>query len=231
MMARLREGYLNVLDKWLYNGYTTLNGMAMTAKQKLRTQIVYEAYQVWLQHKQINPMDLCRKVAFTTYAQMLQKAEHDPQTKMFLEQCGVRHGKPRSTTELYNDVEALNHIIAVFTAPTTAIERAKVVDASDWLIQHGMKTGDGRDVDKGAQLKMRLHKDFDEKEAGYEDMAKTDVGITSDVSVVKPGRHNYTDEEKKKFIKQYHISEREVVDLVENDEGEWVPEERDVFEE
>jgi hypothetical protein len=159
---------------------------------------------------------------------MLQKAERDPQTKIFLEQCGIKAGRQRSTTELYNDVKALNHIITTFTAPTTAIERAKVVDASDWLIQHGMKTGDGRDVDKGAQLKMRLHKDFDEKEAGYEDMAKTDVGITSDVSVVKPGRQNYTEEEKKKFSKQYHISEREVVDLVENDEGEWVP---DVFEE
>ena len=96
-----------------------------------------------------------------------------------------------------------------------------MVDASDWLIQHGKRTGDGRDVAKGADLKMRLHKDFDAKEAGYEDMANTDISITSDVSVVKPGRTNYTDEQKKALAKQYNITVNEVVTLEQNADGVW----------
>ena len=230
-MAALREGYLDVLDKWLYNGYSTLDGMAMTPPQKLRTQIVWEAYQVWLQNKQIQPLELCRKIAARTYTQMLVQAERDVNVKVFLERCGVTVGKQRTITELYNDVQALNHIIGMFTAPTTDIEKAKVVDASDWLIQHGKQTGDGRDVAKGADLKMRLHKDFDAQGAGYEDLANTDINITGDVSVVKPGRQNYTDEQKKEWMKKYHISEKEVVDLVQGDDGSWEPEREkvDVF--
>lgn len=231
-MGALRDSYLEVLDKWLYNGYTSLDGMSMTAQQKLRTQIVYEAYQVWLQNKQIKPMDLCRKVAARTYAQMLLQAERDPKVKTFLEQCGVRPGKSRSMMELYNDVQALNHIIATFTAPTTDIEKAKVADASDWLITHGMQTGDGRDVAKGADLKMRLHKDFDAQDAGYEDLANTDINITGDVSVVKPGRQNYTEEEKRAFAKRFGISEKEVVELIQGVDGAWEPEsEPDIFDE
>lgn len=221
-MAALGAGYLDVLDKWLYNGYTSLNGMAMSPSQKLRTQIVWEAYQVWLQNKQINPLDLCRKISARTYTQLQKQSERDPQVKMFLEQCGVTMGKVRSITELYNDVLALNHIIATFTAPTADIEKAKVVDASDWLIQHGKKTGDGRDVAKGADLKMRLHKDFDAQTAGYEDMANTDVNITGDVSVVKPDRQNYSDEQKKEWMKKYHISEKEVTELVQGEDWEEV---------
>ena len=229
-MAALGSSYLDVLEKWLYNGYTSLNGMKMTPPQKLRTQIVWEAYQVWLQNKQINPLDLCRKVSIRTYAQLQERAMCDPNVKMFLEQCGVAVGRVRSVNELYNDVKALNHIIATFTAPTADIEKAKVVDASDWLIQHGKKTGDGRDVAKGADIKMRLHKDFDAQTAGYEDLANTDVNITGDVSVVKPDRQNYTDEQKREWMKQYHITEREVTELVQGEDWEEVKS-GDVFEE
>ena len=210
-----------MLDKWLYNGYSTLDGMAMTPPQKLRTQIVWEAYQVWLQNKQINPMDLCRKVSHRLYKQLLDKSSYDADTKAFLEDAGIREGSVRTPSELSKDVATLNHIIATFTAPTADIEKAKVVDASDWLIQHGKRTGDGRDVAKGADLKMRLHKDFDAKEAGYEDMANTDISITSDVSVVKPGRTNYTDEQKKALAKQYNITVNEVVTLEQNADGVW----------
>jgi len=226
-MAALRDGYLEILDKWLYKGYTTLDDMAMSPQQKLRTQLVYEAYQVWLQNKQINPMDLCRRIAARTYEQMLIQAERDPKMKAFLERCNVRKGKKRSVIELYNDVQALNHIVATFTAPTADIEKAKVVDASDWLIQHGKQTGDGRDVGKGSELKMRLNKDFDAQEAGYENMANTDVNITGDVSVVKPGRSNYTEEQKRAFAKRFDISEKEVVDLIKTDDGTYEPIEKE----
>jgi len=220
-MAVVSSKYLEVLDKWMYAGYTSLDGMAMTVKQKLRTQIVMEAYGVWQMNKQINPMDLCRKVSARVYSELWRMAETNAQVKEFMEACKVRPGVQRTVKELYNDVEALNHVIATFTAPTADIEKAKVVDASDWLIQHGMQVGDGRDVKSGAEIKMRLHKDFDAKEAGYEDMANADINITGDVSVVKPGRVNYTEEEKKKFAKRFGITEREVVNLIEGADGSW----------
>ena len=217
-MSKLGDSYLDLLEKWLHHGYS-LQSSKMTAEQKLRTQIVYEAYQVWLQNKQIRPLDLCQRISARTYEQLLRTSTHDEKIAAFISSAGIREGMTRSMTQLYNDVKALNYIIGHFAAPTQHIEKAKVVDASDWLINHGMQTGDGRDVAKGADIKMRLYKDFDEKELGYEDLANTDVNITEDVSVVKPDRKNYTDEQKKAFAKRYGISEREVVTMIETEDG------------
>ena len=237
-MAKIRDSYLTLLDKWLYHGYP-IQASQMTEEQKLRTEIVYEVYQIWLQHKQIDPMDITRQVADRKYRQMIEAAKIDPEMKDRCEKLGIRYVCEGTTeivrrgpTAIYNDVVALNHIIGTYTAPVTNIEKAKVVHASDWLIKHGIQTGDGRDVYKGADLKMRLNKEFDEREQGYEDMANADITISDDVSIVRPDRKNYTDEEKRKIAKRYGISEKAVIELIEQDDGSFGPEgEKDIFDE
>lgn len=237
-MAKVRDSYLALLDKWLYHGYT-LQSSRMTDDQKLRTEIVYEVYQIWLQHKQIDPMDITRQVADRKYRQMIEAAKIDPEMKERCEKLGIRYVNEGTTeivrrgpTAIYNDVVALNHIIGTYTAPVTNIEKAKVVHASDWLIKHGMESGDGRDVYKGADLKMRLNKEFDEREQGYEDIANADITISDDVSIVKPDRKNYTDEEKRKIAKRYGISEKAVIELIAQDDGSYGPEkDSDIFDE
>ena len=217
-MSKVGDKYLSLLEKWLHLGYP-LQSSSMSKEQKLRTQIVYEAYQVWLENKQVRPMDLCRRISLRVYEQLLEAAKYNKKVAEFVETVGIREGVKRSGKQLQNDVEAFDYIVGLFSSPTKHIERAKVVDASDWLIEHGMQTGDGRDVAKGADLKMRLNKDFDETEMGYEDMANTDVNITEDVGVVKPGKKNYTDEQKKEYAKRFGISEREVITMIETEEG------------
>ena len=224
-MAKVSDAYLDVLDKYLYHGLTSLEHVAMTPEQKLRTQIVYEAYQVWLSNKQVRPMELCKRIANRVYDQLLVQARRDPKTQAFVERCKIMEGKSRSTVELYNDVAAFNHIVGQFTAPVQHIEKAKVLDASDWLIEHGMQMGDGRDVAKGADLKMRMNKDFDEQQQGFEELANADMNITGDVSVVKSDRTNYTPEQRREYAKRFGLSEKEVIYLVQNAEGTFVPEE------
>ena len=115
------------------------------------------------------------------------------------------------------------------------IEKAKVIDASDWLIEEGMKSGNDRAVKNGADLKMKLHKDFDEREQGFDNLASTDVNITADVSVVKPDRTNYTEEQKREFAKRFGLPDKEVDELIRNSDGVYetapieVEEERDIF--
>lgn len=237
-MAKVRDSYLALLDKWLYGGYP-IKSSRMTEEQKLRTEIVYEVYQVWLQNKQIDPMDVTRQVADRKYRQMVEQSRVDPEIAERCKQLGISYVNDstgeivrRGQTALYNDVVALNHIIGTFTAPVTNIEKAKVVNASDWLIQHGMSSGDGRDVYKGADLKMRLNKEFDERESGYDDMANTDINISDDVSIVKPDRQNYTEEEKRKIAKRFGVSEKSVIELMEKADGSFGPEEEtDIFDE
>lgn len=215
---KVSEKYLSIVEKFIFSG-VSLKHMAMTEEQKLRTMIVYEAYQIWITNKQIRPMEICRRISARIYSDMLLRAERDPKYKELCEKLKIRPGVPRDYSRLANDVQTLDHIVGRFTAPTANIEKAKVVDASDWLIEEGMKSGNDRAVNNGANLKMKLNKDFDEQQQGFENLADTDINITADVSVVKPDRKNYTEEEKRAIAKKFGLSAKEVEDVIQNDEG------------
>ena len=231
---KVSDRYLDKVDKFIFHG-TAIQHMAMTEEQKLRTLIAYEAYQVWMSNKQIRPMDLCKRIAARIYSDMLTRAEHDPHYRDLCDKLSIQPGKPRDYQRLSNDVQTLDHIIGRFNQPTVNIEKAKVIDASDWLIEEGMKSGNDRAVKNGADLKMKLHKDFDEQAQGFDNLANTDVNITADVSVVKPDRTNYTDEQKREFAKRFGLPDKEVDELIRNSDGVYetapieVEEERDIF--
>ena len=114
-----------------------------------------------------------------------------------------------------------NHLIGVFDTPTTNIEKAKVVDASDWLIREGMKMGDARAVKSGADIKMQMNGNFQEKESPTDQMPDGEINITGDVSVIKRDRVNYTDEEKQKYAKKYGLTQKQVQDLIQQPDGSW----------
>ena len=217
-MAKVSDKYLSVVDKFIFNGLS-IKHVAMNDEQKLRTMIVYEAYQMWMTDKQIDPMDTCRRIASRIYGDMLMRAENDAHYAALCDKLNIRVGVPRDYDRLANDVYTFDHIVGRFHEPARNIERAKVLDASDWLIREGMKSGNDRAVKNGADLKMKLHKDFDEQAQGYENIANTDMTITEDVSVVKPGRTNYTDEEKREFAKRFGLPMREVEEMVRNSDG------------
>lgn len=235
-MAKVSDKYLAVVDKFIFNGLS-IKHVAMTEEQKLRTMIVYEAYQMWMTDKQIDPMDTCRRIASRIYGDMLMRADTDAHYASLCERLNIRVGVPRDYDRLANDVYTFDHIVGRFHEPARNIERAKVLDASDWLIREGMKSGNERSVKAGADLKMRLHKDFDEQQEGFDNLANTDINITGDVSVVKPDRQNYTEEQKRAFAKRFGLPEREVEELIRNADGvyETAPmeqeEEFDIFDE
>jgi hypothetical protein len=215
---KVSDKYLSLVDKFIFMG-TSLKHIAMNEEQKLRTMIAYEAYQVWMTNKQIRPMELCRRISARIYSDMLMRAEHDPHYSDLCNQLKIEKGKQRDYSRLANDVQTLDHIIGLFNAPTANIEKAKVIDASDWLIEEGMKNGNDRAVKNGVDIKMKLHRDFDEREQGYDNIANTDINITGDVSVVKPDRQNYTEEQKRAFAKRFGLPEREVEELIRNADG------------
>lgn len=234
-MARVGDNYLELVDKFIFMG-GEIRHMNMTEEQKLRTMISYEAYQVWMSNKQIKAMDLCRRISSRIYSDMLERSHHDEYYAELCERLNVRPGKQREYSKLSNDVATFDHLVGRFNTPTINIEKAKVIDASDWLLTEGMKNGNERSVTSGAKLKMDLFKGFDERQQGFEDIAETDINITGDVSVVKPDRENYSEEYLKKLADQYGISQREVEDLMLNDKGEYetapksVEREKDIYE-
>lgn len=219
-MAKVGDNYLELVDKFIFMG-GSIRHMAMTEEQKLRTMIVYEVYQIWISNKQIKPMDVCRRVSSRIYADMLARAEHDATYAELCQKLNIRPGMNREYSKLANDVATLDHLVGRFNAPTLNFEKHKVIDASDWLITEGMKSGNDRSVINGAKLKMDLFKGFDERQQGFDNIAETDINITGDVSVVKPDKENYSDEFKKQLAIKNGLTVHEVEDLLMNDKGEY----------
>ena len=238
-MSKPSEKYFDKVERWLLGGLK-IEKIIMSPDQRFRAMLAYEAYQLWIQDKQIRPADIMRRLAAREYPMLLRKAEEgDLRAQEYVDAMKIRPGVPRTPTEISNDVALLNHIIAKFDVPTEAIERAKVQDASDWLIREGMKMGDARSVKSGADLKMQLNNNFQEKENAAEQMPDSDINITGDVSTIKRDRVNYTDEEKKKYARKYGLTDKQVIDMIENSDGSWsMPDEepekepeKDVFDE
>lgn len=231
---KVSDGYLEKVDKFIFNGIP-IERMNMTDEQKMRTLIAYEAYQMWMSDKQVRATDLCRRIAARIYADMLQRSHHDEKYADLCRKLNIREGVPRDYSRIANDVQTFDHIVGRFNNPTYHIEKAKVIDASDWLIEEGKKSKNDRSVANGAKLKMELFNGFDEHRQGYDQLANTDINITGDVSVVKPDRVNYTDEEKQRFAKKFGIPMKEVEELVAGSDGvyETAPvdadEEEDIF--
>ena len=220
-MATVSDKYLTLLDRHLMSG-VPLENMHMTEPQRLRSSIVFEAYRLWTTNKIINPQDLVRRVARRMYSQMLSMAKIDPEIKKRCELLNIVPGSVRTHTEICNDVSALNHIIGHFDTPTANIEKAKVIEASDWLIREGMKMGDPRAIGKGADIKMAINNNFEEKKNEYENIASTSINITGDVSVIKVDRVNYTEEEKKRMAKKFGLPLAEAEKVLEESRGEYV---------
>lgn len=225
-MSRPSSKYLEKVERWMLGGLT-IDRMNMTLEQKFRARMAYEAYQVWQQDKQIRPADVMRRLAAREYSILLETSENAIDdnkrevAKSYVEALRIKPGTPRTITEISNDVAVFNWIVGRFDTPVDNIERAKVVDASDWLVREGMKRGDARSVKSGADLKMRLHNDFKEEENVSEQMPTTDINITGDVSVIKSDQVNYTDEEKRRLAKRFGLTSKEFTDLVESEDGTW----------
>lgn len=227
-MSLPSKEYLSRIEKWLLGGLT-LERMNMTLVQKFRARLAYEAYQVWMQDKQIRPADLMRRLAQRDYDELLQRAaQGDEDAQLYVGALRIQENTPRTASEIANDVYVLNWLVGRFSTSESHINRAKYQDAADWLIRTGKQIG-GKEgisaVDKGAEKLRVLENDFQERENAEEAMAGMDLQITGDVSVIKSDRVNYTEEEKKKLAAKYHLTPTEVRDMIQNEDGIYVVDE------
>ena len=221
-MSNVSKKYLDCVEKYILNGLPIEN-MNMLPAQKFRTRIVYEAYRVWMANKQIRVREVIERIAAREYATTYKKAlAGDKECMAYAKALHLTPDSVRGLHEIAKDMETLNHIIGAFSAPVNFIERAKVVDASDWLIREGQKMGNDKAVVAGAKLKMEMNNNFEEKMAAEERMSPVEINITGDVSIVKTDRANYTEEEKEAMRRKYGLSQKEMEEIIQNDQGEYV---------
>lgn len=238
-MSKPSEKYFDKVERWILGGLP-IEKIVMSPDQRFRALLVYEAYHIWLQSKQLNPTDVIRRIAAREYPVLLDKANNgDAKAQDYVTAMRIRPGIVRTPTEISNDVALFNHIVGQLSTPTVNIKRAQTEYATDWLIQQGIRDDDRRAVEKGIGFNLQMYNNFQEEENVADSMPTSDINITTDVSVVKRDRVNYSPEERKRLARKFGLTDKQVVDLIQGSDGTWqMPDEMpdaepepDVFEE
>lgn len=236
------DKYLKRIDAWLHQG-TSLEAMTFTHEQRFRARICYEAYQRWLQNKDVDRTSLFRNLARRDYELIVKRAqEKDIEAIELMRALHITvddNGriKERTPSEIANDKIVFNHIVSVLSVSDKAIHKAIVFDNIEWGIREGKKQNDLKAVAKATDQLIALYDGFKEEEDPTAQMPNADLNITGDVTIVKRDRVNYTEEEKAKMKRDYGLTEAQYVDFTEVNGNEWeIPEdnpeqeeEQDVF--
>lgn len=218
-MSQITQGTLQRIDKWLSCG-TSIETAFPKLEQRYRMQICAEFYKRWVQNKDIDPRTTCRNIARRDYELFFNQASQgnkDAQAMMLAlhitldDEGNIR---PRTVTELNNDVAVCNHLIRFFMTDESPRHKAMYLSSAEWLIRTGKQQNNDRAVDKGMQALANVYGNFlEEKDATDEMPDMSRIAITQDVSIVKRDRVNYTDEYKRKMARKYGLTQKDLQDM------------------
>lgn len=220
-MSQITQGTLARVDKWLSYG-TSIESAFPKLEQRYRMQVCAEFYKRWVQNKDIDPRTTCRNIARRDYELFFNQASQgnrEAQEMMLALHITIDDGgniKPRTVTELNNDVTVCNHIIRFFMTDESPRHKAMYLSSAEWLIKTGKQQNNDRAVDKGMQALANVYNNFDDERDATEEMPDMSrIAITQDVSIVKRDRVNYTDEYKAKMARKYGLTAKDMQDIAE----------------
>lgn len=220
-MSQITEGTRARIDKWLSLG-TPINSVFHKLDQRYRMQVCSEFYKRWVQNKDIDPRTTCRNIArrdyelFFNQAAQGNKEAQDMVLALRITLDDEGNIKPRTVTELNNDVSVCNYLIRFFSTDESPRHKAMYLSSAEWLIRTGKQQNNDRAVDKGMQALANVYDYFQEAKDATDEMPDMSrIAITQDVSIVKRDRVNYTDEYKAKMARKYGLTRKDLQDMEE----------------
>nr|DAF77537.1 MAG TPA: hypothetical protein [Caudoviricetes sp.] len=220
-MSQITEGTRTRIDKWLSLG-TPINSVFHKLDQRYRMQVCSEFYKRWVQNKDIDPRTTCRNIArrdyelFFNQAAQGNKEAQDMVLALRITLDDEGNIKPRTVTELNNDVSVCNYLIRFFMTDESPRHKAMYLSSAEWLIRTGKQQNNDRAVDKGMQALSNVYGNFQEEKDATDEMPDMSrIAITQDVSIVKRDRVNYTDEYKAKMARKYGLTRKDLQDMEE----------------
>ena len=229
-MSEITQNTLARIDKWLSYG-TSMQTAFPKLEQRYRMQICSEFYKRWVQNNDIDPRTTCRNIARRDYTLFMSQAgqgnKEAQEMVMALHIDIDEEGniKPRTVTELNNDVAVCNHIIRFFQTDESPRHKAMYLSSAEWLIRTGKQQNNDRAVDKGMQALANVYGNFvEDKDATDEMPDMSRIAITQDVSIVKHDRINYTDEYKRKMARKYGLTVKDMQQIADEESLNATPE-------
>ena len=232
-MSQPSPGYIEKVVSWTY-GRLNLSKIHMPLPGQFRARLALECYMLWQQNKTSNVRRMVQNIAARDYQTLMTNAElGNTEAQAMVEALGIRRDdkgtvSARKETEIANDIYVVNQLVGRLSVSKNHIQRAMYEDNIEWLIQFGRKTGNVTAMREAQRNLEKINNDFKD-EQNPADALKPGVerNITGDVSIIKPDRQNYTDEEMKAFAKKIGAKLEDVQEFIEGEDGVFVPAEED----
>jgi parvulin-like peptidyl-prolyl isomerase len=228
-MSQPSPGYIEKVVNWTY-GKIDLARINMPLPGQFRARLALECYMLWQQNKTANVRRMVQNIAARDYQTLMTNAGlGNEEAQAMVKALGISKSEDgtisaRKETEISNDIYVVNQLVGRLATSKNHIQRAMYEDNIEWLIQFGRKTGNVTAMREAQRNLEKLNNDFkDEQNPADALKPGAERNITNDISIIKPDRQNYTDDEMKQFAKQIGAKLEDVQEFIENEEGVYVP--------
>lgn len=238
-MSQPTQNYIDKVVRWAY-GQIDLQQMNMRPDQRFRARLALECYHKFMENTSVPIRQMVRRIAARDYALLLKNAAMGIEdAQEMVEALGITRDpatgviSTRSETNIANDIYVINQLCARLNVSKQHIQKAMYEDNISWLMGFGRKTGNVSAIKEAQRNLEKINNDFRGDDDPQEQMPNTQINITGDVSVVKEGRQSLSDDERKRLMRKYGLTEKEYAQELEEINGVWQApdeeEEKDIF--
>lgn len=238
-MSQPTQNYIDKVVRWAY-GQIDLQQMNMRPDQRFRARLALECYHKFMENTSVPIRQMVRRIAARDYALLVKNAAMGIEdAQEMVEALGITQDpatgvvSTRSETNIANDIYVINQLCARLNVSKQHIQKAMYEDNITWLMGFGRKTGNVSAIKEAQRNLEKINNDFRGDDDPQEQMPNTQINITGDVSVVKEGRQSLSDDERKRLMRKYGLTEKEYAQELEEINGVWQApdeeEEKDIF--
>jgi hypothetical protein len=177
---------------------------------------------------------MVQNIAARDYAMLMQNAAlGSEEAQAMVKALGITRNdagvvSARRETEIANDIYVVNQLVGRLSVAKNHIQRAMYEDNIEWLIGFARKTGNVTAMREAQRNLEKINNDFKDEQNPADAMKPgAERNITGDISIIKPDRTNYTDEELKAFAKKIGAKFEDVQEMIQNEDGVYVSAEGD----
>lgn len=232
-MSQPSQNYIDKVVRWTY-GQVDLARMNIPLAGQFRARLALECYMLWQQNKTSNIRRMVQNIAARDYAMLMQNATlGSEEAQAMVKALGITQNdagvvSARRETEIANDIYVVNQLVGRLSVAKNHIQRAMYEDNIEWLIGFARKTGNVTAMREAQRNLEKINNDFkDEQNPADALKPGAERNITGDISIIKPDRTNYTEEELKAFAKKIGAKFEDVQEMIQNEDGVYVSAEGD----
>lgn len=227
-MSQPSQNYIDKVVRWTY-GQVDLARMNIPLAGQFRARLALECYMLWQQNKTSNIRRMVQNIAARDYAMLMQNAAlGSEEAQAMVKALGITRNEAgvvsaRRETEIANDIYVVNQLVGRLSVAKNHIQRAMYEDNIEWLIGFARKTGNVTAMREAQRNLEKINNDFKDEENPADAMKPgAERNITGDISIIKPDRTNYTEEELKAFAKKIGAKFEDVQEMIQNEDGVYV---------